>query len=313
LLQAVEAADMATFPPIVIPPSTSTVTLSVLNTTELTNLPASQCMEPVYDGMQNYNAPSYSFLIGHETSGSKLIFDLGVAKSWRKMMSIEDVKELTELSGIEVKKDVAEVLEEHRIDPSCITFIVYSHHHYDHVGDPSTFPTSTSIVVGPGFMKAYLPGYPDNPSSEFLYDAEKNKGREIIELNFDPNTSKHTCLIIGGFEAIDFFGDGSFFLLDTPGHTIGHVSALLRTTSDASGESTFVLLGGDIAHHASVFRPSQHFPFPEVISPSPFCKHFDAGPSKCFGKVFTQHHYRYHEADGESLARCTSFGKLCWS
>lgn len=26
--------------------------------------------------------------------------------------------------------------------------------------------------------------------------------------------------------------------------------------------------------------------------------------------MFTQHHYRYHEADGESLARCTSFGKL---
>lgn len=210
------------------------------------------------------------------------------------MKSIKDVEQLTELSGIGigVKKDVAEVLEEHRVDPSCITSIVDFHHHYDHVGDPSTFPTTTSIVVGRGFMKAYLPGYPDDSSSEFLYDAEKNKGREIVELNFDLSTSKHICVVTGGLEPTDFFGDGSFFLLDTQGHTIGHVSALLRATSDESGKGTFVLLGSNIAHHASVFRPSKHLFFPEVISPSPFCKLFNATPPKCSGQVFIQHHYR---------------------
>lgn len=269
-------------------------------------------MEPVYKGMEKYAAPSYSFLIEHDPSDNKLIFDLGVAKDWRWMMSAEDVKELTESQGIgvRVEEDVADILQEQHVDLRSIKFIIYSHHHYDHVGDPSTFPMSTSIVVGPGFKKAYLPGYPTNPSSELLYDAEKNKGRNVVELNFDSGTSKNRCLVIGGFKAIDFFADGSFFLLDTPGHTTGHMSALARTTSNGLGESTFILLGGDIAHHACVFRPSQYLPMPELISPSPFCQPFNAPSSSCPRKLFSKHHYRYHEADGEVIVKYTPFGKI---
>ena len=28
---------------------------------------------------------------------------------------------------------------------------------------------------------------------------------------------------IGGFRSYDWFGDANFYLLDTPGHTIGHI------------------------------------------------------------------------------------------
>jgi glyoxylase-like metal-dependent hydrolase (beta-lactamase superfamily II) len=305
--------------PIIIPPSLYTVTLSILNTTALTNLPTSQCMSPIYPGMKTYNAPSYSFLIEHEPTGFKMVFDLGVPKNWKTMMSADDVKELTETMGIgiHVDKDVAEVLQENHCELNSIKHIIYSHHHYDHVGDPSTFPTTTSIIVGPGFQKAYLPGYPTNPSSELLYDAEKNKGREIIELDFNPSTSKYKCLTIGGFQAIDFFQDGSLFLLATPGHTMSHISALARTTSTSEQEagvpvSTFVLLGGDIAHHASVFRPSRYLPLPEIISPSPLSEVGDAdpGPSSCHREDFLKHHYRYHESGGKTLAGCTPFGKV---
>lgn len=44
-----------------------------------------------------------------------------------------------------------------------------SHWHWDHIGDPSTFPPSTQLVVGPGFKEAFLPGYPaknDSPVRE---------------------------------------------------------------------------------------------------------------------------------------------------
>ena len=271
--------------------------------------------------MRTYNAPSYSFLIEHEQTGTKMIFDLGVAKSWKKMMSAADVKELTETMGIgiDVEKDVAEILQENHCDLSSIKHIIYSHHHYDHVGDPATFPTATSIIVGPGFKEAYLPGYPTDPSSELLYDAEKNEGREIIELDFNSSTSKYKCLTIGGFQAIDFFQDGSFFLLATPGHTMSHISALARTTSTSelkagisTGSSTFIFLGGDIAHHASVFRPSPYLLMPEIISPSPLCEADDdaAVPSSCHSEMFTKYHHRNHESGGETVARCTPFGKV---
>lgn len=52
--------------------------------------------------------------------------------------------------------------------------IVWSHWHWDHIGNGSKFPPSTNIVVGPGFTENFVPGYPENPdglvlSSDFEY------------------------------------------------------------------------------------------------------------------------------------------------
>lgn len=46
-----------------------------------------------------------------------------------------------------------------------------SHWHWDHIGDPSTFPPSTDLIVGPGFKDAMLPGAPANPDSPLLESA----------------------------------------------------------------------------------------------------------------------------------------------
>jgi hypothetical protein len=65
---------------------------------------------------------------------------------------------------------------------------------------------------------------------------------------------------VGGYRAFDYFGDGSFYLLDVPGHAAGHMAALVRTTP-----STFMFLGGDTCHHAAEFRPTAYIPLPEHI------------------------------------------------
>ena len=49
--------------------------------------------------------------------------------------------------------------------PLTLTAWTQSHWHYDHIGDPSTFPASTELVVGPGFKEAFLPGWPARPDS----------------------------------------------------------------------------------------------------------------------------------------------------
>jgi len=94
-------------------------------------------------------------------------------------------------------------------------------------------------------------------------------------------------LQIGKFEAFDFYGDGSFYLLNTPGHAIGHLCALARTTVDPP---TFMFLGGDIAHHGGEFRPTQYLPLPESISPSPLEAPFMVAPSFCPGEIFQAIH-----------------------
>jgi hypothetical protein len=72
--------------------------------------------------------------------------------------------------------------------------------------------------------------------------------------------------MIGRFPAYDYFGDRSFYLLDSPGHAVGHLCGLARTTKSPD---TFILLGGDICHYAGIFRPSKHLPVPSTIKPHP--------------------------------------------
>src|SRR5262245_15618148 len=100
--------------------------------------------------------------------------------------------------------------------------MIWSHAHWDHIGDASLYPPSVSITVGPGFKAAFLPPYPQNPESR--HSATFFENRELHELSF-PSSS----LQIGNFNALDFFGDGSFYLLDAPGHCIGHMCGLART------------------------------------------------------------------------------------
>jgi glyoxylase-like metal-dependent hydrolase (beta-lactamase superfamily II) len=101
---------------------------------------------------------------------------------------------------------------------------------------------------------------------------------------------------IGGFAAHDFFGDGSFYLLSTPGHTIGHMSALARTTA-----STFVFLGGDCCHYAGAYRPSPYLPLPSSFKPSPFTP--NDSHSFCPGSAFQAAHPK-HSATEPFLDLC---------
>ncbi|KAK6384606.1 hypothetical protein LTS17_002169 [Exophiala oligosperma] len=77
------------------------------------------------------------------------------------------------------------------------------------------------------------------------------RGRRLRELNFS-GTDQSTK--IGKIPAMDYFGDGSFYLLDTPGHAVGHLGGLVRTTKNPD---TFVFLGGDLTHHGGELRPSE--------------------------------------------------------
>lgn len=64
---------------------------------------------------------------------------------------------------VNVEKDVAEQLRDSNVTLESINSIIWSHNHLDHTGDPSLFPKSTSLVVGPGFKSdktTFTPGIP---------------------------------------------------------------------------------------------------------------------------------------------------------
>ncbi|VUC32805.1 unnamed protein product [Clonostachys rosea] len=237
-------------------PSGQVAKVRVIDTgSTISCIPASRLMAPPMQGFDHIpTMPSYSFLVESAT-GKKALFDLSIATDWQDYAPI--VANRLKTNGYEIKAevDVSEVLQCHGVDLKSINSIVWSHWHWDHLGDPSKFPPSTEIVVGPGFKTAFLPAHPTGQQSPVR--ESDFSGREIREINFDQP------LRVGEFNAVDFFGDGSFYVLDTPGHAIGHLGALARTSVNPD---TFIFMGGDLCHHSSEMRPSRYLPLPESIS-----------------------------------------------
>lgn len=63
--------------------------------------------------------------------------------------------------------------------------------------------------------------------------------------------------------------------------------ALARTSADPP---EFVLLGGDVAHHGSEFRPSEYVPLPAEIEPNSLVAPFAKETFVCPGSIFEAIH-----------------------
>ncbi|KAH7323593.1 beta-lactamase-like protein [Rhexocercosporidium sp. MPI-PUGE-AT-0058] len=245
-------------PDLKIPTSDTTVKVRIIDTTsQIDGIPLEPFVTPQIKGFTHLSCPAFSFLIEHPSKRS-LLFDLGVRKDTENLAPriVDRIKK----GGwsVTVKQGVREILETNGVDGKSIEGIIWSHWHWDHTGDPSTFDSHTALIVGPGFKESFTPGYPANkdcPIRESDYE-----GRELREIAFNRD------LKIGKFKAFDYFGDGSFYLLDSPGHAIGHMCGLARVTSNPA---SFIFMGGDACHHGGEFRPSQYLPIPESISPNP--------------------------------------------
>ncbi|KAL1305387.1 hypothetical protein AAFC00_002280 [Neodothiora populina] len=241
-----------------IPKSNNAVRISIIDTTSRFSFPSHLFHTPTYKGTERLSGPSFSFLIEHD--GERVLFDLGIRKDWENLPP--GIVALAKHIGatFDIKKNVSEILEENGIPvrDGAVDTVIWSHPHFDHIGDLTTFPTSTKLVVGKGFKEGFLPAYPENQKSDvFAHDFQD---RELHEIDFKQG------LKIGRFDAHDYFGDGSFYLLDTPGHMVGHMCGLARTTVLPP---TFVFLGGDASHHAGELRPSEYLPIPTNLVPSP--------------------------------------------
>jgi N-acyl homoserine lactone hydrolase len=124
------------------------------------------------------------------------------------------------------KTSLVEQLAQLHLNPSQITFVGISHYHGDHVGQVASFPEAT-LLIGKGDW-------------EVLNDAKPNPGVNVA--NFS-----HWISGGGKVEPLsgdkDLFGDGSVILMNTPGHTPGHHSLLVRLKDKGN-----VLITGDLAH-----------------------------------------------------------------
>lgn len=107
-------------------------------------------------------------------------------------------------------------------DPKDVKTVVMTHLHVDHASGVAHFPDATFIV-----------------SEREWHSAAEEKGitagyvRRQFDHAFDWQTVDFDSDEVESFvsfgRSIDLFGDGSFRLVYTPGHTLGHMSVVLRT------------------------------------------------------------------------------------
>ncbi|KAJ6584953.1 beta-lactamase-like protein [Mycena capillaripes] len=226
-----------------IPVSEATVSLKafdVVSSPRTVCVPAGMFMQPVLPGYEAFHAPAFAFLVEHNATGRRVMFDLGPRKDLEN--GAPHIASMVKSGKVvmPVERDIVEQLLDNGVDLTSISAVIWSHAHFDHIGDMSKFPPSTDLVFGRSTLAV---SHDVDPTSSLV--ESDLAGRKLAPLNFE------SPLEIGGFKAQDYFGDGSFYLLDVPGHLAGHISALARVTP-----SSFVLLGGDACHHAGMFRPT---------------------------------------------------------
>ncbi|MCJ1430251.1 hypothetical protein MMC29_008168, partial [Sticta canariensis] len=104
----------------------------------------------------------------NKTEGKSILFDNGARKDWWNFSPFTLGLVRNGIPALNVVKDVHEILTEGGVDTRTISSIIWSHWHWDHIGNVALFDKSTEIVVGPGFKDAFLPGYPTKANSPML-------------------------------------------------------------------------------------------------------------------------------------------------
>lgn len=174
--------------------------------------------------------PVMAFLIRHPEKGDVLV-DTGLDSSFarRRGGNFGRLARLVRIFEQAEGQDTVSLLRMAGVEPDRLKMILVSHPHGDHTAGLPELPKSVRVVAGPDFLSGY----------ESLWYAPINhlKGYERIE-TLDFTNVEET----GPGRAIDLFGDGSLFVISTPGHAPGNLSFLLNRTKGP------VLLTCDASH-----------------------------------------------------------------
>ncbi|KAL2410888.1 hypothetical protein ABEF91_000662 [Exophiala dermatitidis] len=211
--------------------------------------------------------PSLSFLIIHQDletgRTTRIVFDLGLRRDISRY-PVPIQKHIETRQPLTTLPDVTASLAAGGLKPDDIDYVIYSHVHWDHVGEPRDFPKST-FVVGNGAV-ALLQGAGSLRGSHSFFEADLLPSERTIELpnpfeEVDEDSKQHGF----GPDAADFtqewkpygnlprvldvFHDGSLYIVDSPGHLPGHINLLAKTSPTSS-----VYLAGDACHDRRIMR-----------------------------------------------------------
>jgi N-acyl homoserine lactone hydrolase len=178
-------------------------------------------------------APIQAFLLEHPSVGPVLVdtgFHGSVAVSPRSNLGAFGTVIYRDID-MRPEQAVAAQLRDKGIEASSVKAVLMTHLHPDHASAISDFPEATFLVSKAEWEAASHGGQRDG-----YVKRQFDHGFDYRLVDFDSDDANS----FSGFaRAFDVFGDGSVRVAFTPGHTMGHMSVVLRT---AEGE---VLVAGD--------------------------------------------------------------------
>ncbi|KAM0786186.1 hypothetical protein ACM66B_006993 [Microbotryomycetes sp. NB124-2] len=174
--------------------------------------------------------PVLAFLAHHQQLDKRILFDLSLFEEWRDWLG-DHAQAYDDEFRVEMSEDgnLVDQLKKVEVQASDVDVVLLSHKHFDHTGRPSAFERADVWVHAA--EKDAVPALRDVATGKiksFTFSRDDDDNKPVA--SFD--------------HSLDVFGDGSFVIVSVPGHTPGHVGALVRTETDK-----FVLLGADGCHH----------------------------------------------------------------
>jgi glyoxylase-like metal-dependent hydrolase (beta-lactamase superfamily II) len=192
--------------------------------------------------------PVISFLVEHPGAGPILV-DTGFHGS----VAANPAANLGRLArftfkDIEMQPEqaVAAQLREKGIQPSSVAAVVMTHLHLDHASAIADFPQSTFVFSTAEWNAATTQG-----QFHGYVKRQFDHAFDYRTLDFDgPDAAGFT----GFGRTFDLLGDGSIRLVFTPGHTLGHLSVVLRL------KGREILVAGDAMYMTRTLT-DHHLPY----------------------------------------------------
>jgi glyoxylase-like metal-dependent hydrolase (beta-lactamase superfamily II) len=234
-----------------------TLTIHALSAGSLT-LPEKFFITP-NDPDAKFAVPSLCFLVQHispEGKITRIVFDLGLRRDLTKYPESLQ-KHCAGRQPMSTDPDVVKSLAKGGLTVDDIDYVLLSHVHYDHVGMPSDLTNpKTKFIIGPGAGDLLSGRTNLDIGSHSVFEADLLPADRTIELSSPASgqpsyNGQWQWTSFSKFpDAIDFFGDGSLYIVNAPGHLPGHINML---APGASAQGRAVYLAGDACHDIRLF------------------------------------------------------------
>ncbi|KAJ5701132.1 hypothetical protein N7488_008680 [Penicillium malachiteum] len=210
---------------------------------------------------------NWAFFIQHPENGRKVIWDLGMSSNGDDFPPVIANGMLKEAQVVGPRETIqAQIQRRAGVAPSEIDTILLSHAHFDHCRPVRNIFPNATVYFGPGTSEHCTPGHLKNPSS--MWDGRFFDPEEATE---NWKTLEGPWRNLGPFEnAMDLFGDGSFWIIQAPGHMPGNLAACARLET-----GDWAMLGSDCCHSRELFIGSKEFASFELPNGATFSLHQD--------------------------------------